>query len=455
MAGRFDAIPFPCRRVPEDAGLPRLLGLYPQRQEGLWMQRTKILGGALAGPQWRALAEVARRYTPETPLHLTTRQDVEIHDVPTDRVPAVQAGLADAGITVRGACGDTPRNVTVCPGSGVRGGRPDLRPLAWTVRRPLEATDGITALPRKFKISFSACPEACAGPWINDLGFVAEPRDGRWGFRVIGAGSLGARPGTGILLHEWLEPADVQPLVAAAIAFFAEHGDRENRRRARLRHVRQRMGEAAFREALDRAFALHRDASARPEALDLPVPDEPLDGRLTLTFASGNVSPAAAEALADLADRDGGAVRIGCHHRVHVFGRDEETVRAVVGAAAALSKAARRQASVVACSGARWCRRGLARTDLLADRIREAFAERLNPATTVCVSGCPNGCAHTRVADIGATGGQVRAGGDREEAWTLYAGGGMGRTPDLAEPVAARLPADEALERIAALADRA
>jgi len=455
MADRFDAIPFPCRRVPEDAGLARLLGLYPQRQEGLWMQRTKILGGRLTGPQWQALAEVARRYNPETPLHLTTRQDIEIHDVRTDRVPQVQAALAEAGITVRGACGDTPRNVTVCPGSGVRSGCPDLGPLAWKVRRHLEATDGITALPRKFKISFSACPEACAGPWINDLGFVAERRDGRWGFRVIGAGSLCARPGTGIPLYDWIEPDDVLPLVSAAIEFFAEHGDRENRRRARLRHVRERMGDEAFRNGLDRGFAAERDASARPAPVDLLPPERPLDGRLTLTFASGDVSPAAAEALADLADGDDLAVRIGCHHRVHVFGRDEETVRAAVGAAAALSEAARRQASVVACSGARWCRRGLARTDRLADRIRERFAERLDPATTVCISGCPNGCAHTRVADIGATGGQVRAGGGREEAWTLYMGGGMGRTLALAEPVAARLPADEVLERIAVLADRA
>jgi sulfite reductase beta subunit-like hemoprotein len=106
---------------------------------------------------------------------------------------------------------------------------------------------------------------------------------------------------------------------------------------------------------------------------------------------------------------------------------------------------------VVACSGARWCRRGLARTDRLADRIRERFAGRLDPAMTVCVSGCPNGCAHTRVADIGLTGGQVRTDGGREEAWTLYTGGGMGRTPALAEQVAARLSADEVLAEIGRL----
>jgi sulfite reductase beta subunit-like hemoprotein len=451
MADPFDALPFPCRRVPEDDGTARLLGLYPERQEGLWMQRTKILGGGLTGPQWRALADAARRFTPDTPLHLTTRQDIEIHDVTTGRVPEVQAALADAGVTVRGACGDTPRNVIVCPGSGLRRGRPDLVPIAWDVRRHLEATDGITDLPRKFKISFSACPDACGGPWIHDLGFLAEQRDGRWGFRVVGAGSLGARPNTGIALYDWIEPDDVLPLVAAAIAFFAEHGDRENRRRARLRHVRERMGDEAFREALDRTFAAHREAFPRREAVGLKVPDAPLDARWVLTFVNGNVSPEAAEALANLADGTDTAVRIGCHHRVHVFGRDEAAVRSAVEGQGALAGAARPQPSVVACSGARWCRRGLARTDRLADRIRERFAGRLDPAMTVCVSGCPNGCAHTRVADIGLTGGQVRTDGGREEAWTLYTGGGMGRTPALAEQVAARLSADEVLAEIGRL----
>ncbi len=417
------------------------------------MQRTKILGGALAADAWRGLAGVARRYTPETPLHLTTRQDIEIHDVATDLIPQVQATLADVGVTCKGACGDTPRNVTVCPGSGARGGCPDLRPLAWQVRRHLEATEGICALPRKFKISFSACREACGGPWINDLGFVAERRDGQWGFRVIGAGSLGARPATGVLLYDWIDPADVLPLVAAAIDFFAEHGDRENRRRARLRHVRERMGDGPFLDALSKVFAAKRNEASWPESEDLPAPERGLNARAVLTFVNGNVSPEAADALADLADQENLRVRIACDHRVMVYGRDDQAVRSAVGEHPALADAARPQVSVVACPGSRWCRRGLARTDRLADQVRNRFAGRLDTRKTVCLSGCPNGCAHTRVADIGLMGAQVRTDGKPREVWNLYTGGGMGRTPALAEQVAAKLSADEVLDRIAACAE--
>ena len=70
---------------------------------------------------------------------------------------------------------------------------PDLAPLAELIQKLLQSQDGIYALPRKFKISLSACQEGCGQPFINDLGLVATRRSGTWGFRVIGAGSLGAR----------------------------------------------------------------------------------------------------------------------------------------------------------------------------------------------------------------------------------------------------------------------
>ena len=75
---------FPTAQIPQEATAARLLGLYPQVQEALWLQRVKILGGILTAGQWRTLARIARRFTPTTPLHLTTRQDIEIHDLPAD-----------------------------------------------------------------------------------------------------------------------------------------------------------------------------------------------------------------------------------------------------------------------------------------------------------------------------------------------------------------------------------
>ena len=448
---------FPCDAVPPDPAGARLLGLYPQRQEGLWMQRTKLLGGRLNAGQWRALAHAARRFTPAAPLHLTTRQDVELHDLAPDAVPQLQRALADAGISSVGACGDTPRNITLCPGSGTRPDAPDLAPLARDAQAVLEQTAGIWTLPRKFKISFSACPGACAQPWINDLGFVARLRQGyggqarrrgeQWGFRTVVAGSLGSVPRTAMLFEDWLPADDALLLVSAAVRFFAAHGDRTNRRRARLRHVREKMGDPTFADALRHSLDEVRRERSWTGASFPPSPVG-LEARLLLAFPNGDVAPDQADALARLADA-GLAVRIANPHRVAVFGPDEATVREAVARQPSLSHAARPQPAIVACPGTRWCRAALADTNGLAGRIRERFADALDPRTTVCISGCPNGCAQSAVAGVGLIGGLVTRDGRRTEVYNLFAGGQMGRTPRLAAPIARRLDADQVLAAVA------
>jgi sulfite reductase (ferredoxin) len=442
-----EAIPFPCGGVPDDAGIARLVGLYPQVQEGLWMQRVKVLGGALTGPQWRALAQIVREQTPTAPLHLTTRQDVELHDVAADRVGAVQTALAEASLTSLGACGDTLRNVTVCPCSGAAEGTADLAPLAWRIRALLESIEGIYSLPRKFKISLSACEDACAQPWINDLGFVAEQHDGQWFFRAVVAGSLGARPGTGMLYADRILAREVPALCLAAVTVFAAHGDRERRTRARLRHVRQRLGDDAFRALLDDAFDAARADHEWPD-VELPEATGGLAARVTLTFANGDVTPAAADALAALTDRDDLAVRIANHHRVILLGPDEQVLREALSAHEVLADASRPQAAVVACPGKRWCSRGLTDTNGLADRIRAEVGGVLPAGTTVCISGCPNGCAHSGVADVGLNGGAATVEGERREVYDIRVGGGMGRDDRLGERIEQKAAVDRVIEVI-------
>ena len=444
---------FPCDRIPADPAAARLLGLYPQRQPGRWMQRVRVPGGVVTAHEWRVLAEVAREFTPEVPLHLTTRQDVEFHDLTAESVPPLERRLAEAALTGLGACGDTVRNVTVCPCSGTASGRPDLGPLAREILRLLQETEGIHSLPRKFKISLSACREACGRPWVNDLGCVAERRHGAWGFQVVVAGSLGPRPGTAMRMFDWLDASDVLACVLAAVRVFAGCGDREHRGRARLRHVRERFGDEAFAAMFRSAFAKAKDERSWP-AVHLEEAREGFPAALPLTFANGEVTPDAAEALAVLAGREDLRVRIAHDHRVIVFGRDGETARKAVAELRGLAEAAEPRPLVVACPGTRWCSRALTDTNRLADRLRVELADRLPADAAVCISGCPNGCAHSTVADIGLVGGLAARGGRKTEVFSLFAGGGMGRDARLAQPVARNLSADEVLSEIRRLAEK-
>ena len=324
----------------------------------------------------------------------------------------------------------------------------DLHPLARQVRQTLEAEEGILSLPGKFKISFS-CSHACGSPWINDLGFVVRRRKGQYGFRLIGAGSLGAKPGTGIILFDWLLPEDVPAIVIAAVRVFATHGDREHRRIGRFRHIRERLGNKKFVAVLENEFARVRSECTCPHAA-LTKPNGEFTSHLILTFPNGDLTPQATEALADLAAREDIRVRISLRQQVTVFGHSERQLREAVAALNPLTEPAALQATLVTCPGTRWCKRAMVDTNRIARRIRAELGKKLPPNTTICISGCPNGCAHSAVAGIGLIGQLLSKNsrdGQKTEAFNLLVGGAMGQNDKLAELIASKLSEDEVLAR--------
>jgi len=445
---KYELIMFPCQRIPAEAREARLLGLYPQHQEGLWMQRVKILGGVLESKQWRGLAEITRQYTKTQRFHLTTRQDIEIHDATAEQIPSVQRALADLQLSSVGACGDTLRNIMVCPCSGVLAGTVDLLDLAWLIRRDLEGLEEIYSLPRKFKLSLSCGREDCSSqPWINDLSFVAERQYGIWGFKVIGAGSLGARAKTAIKLFDWI-PVEVVPACARAVVqIFNQLGDRQNRSRARLRHVRERLGDRDFALQIREAFEREKQ-KPHPKKIFLQETIRPFTEVARLQFANGDISVESAEALAVLANREELTVRIANQHQVWVFARDANQLQKILNEFPALQEAAQPQPTIVACPGKRSCNRALTDTNELANRIRREFTDEEFHDMIVCISGCPNGCAHSAVAPIGLVGVLAKRLGQPEQAYNLFVNGGMGRNGKLASPLASRLFSEEIIEAI-------
>jgi len=441
---------FPCAEFPSDTRHAKLLGIYPQRQAGLYMQRVRIPGGVLSGDQWRVLARIARQFTPATPLHLTTRQDIELHDLSATDVPGAQQLLAKAGLTSMGSGGDTLRNTVVCPcAAGGANAVPDMLPLAAAIDQAVAQCEGLFALPRKFKISLG-CEQGCGRPFMHDLAFIATQRDGRWGLKVIGAGSLGAKPALGIVLLDWIEVGQAVPMSVAAVRLFAREGDRQNRAKARLRHVRQRLGDEAFLTALEQEFQAAKSQREWP-AVELTPRGGAALARRVLTFANGDITADAADALAALADLPGFSVRIGNDHRVYVFADSDGAADQALARTPALGDAMHSQVNVMACPGTRWCTRGLVDTNALADRIRKAVAN-YSGNLTIAISGCPNGCVTSAVADIGLTGGRSSADGTPVEKFTLMSGGGNGASDVLAQQVATGLSADKAVAEVVRLA---
>lgn len=428
---------YPAPALPEAASDQKLLGIYEQRQEGFLLQRIRVPGGRLTSEQWHAIADAADKVGARDALHLTTRQCVEVHGLTAATLPVLQAALADAGLSTVGAAGDTMRNVTVDPEAGLVPGTWELMPLADAITAAAESLPGIWGLPRKFKVSLSGSPAARMRPWMSDVGLIAA-EDGS--LTAIVAGSLGAKPATGVHLRSGLSVAEAIALTVAAVRLHAAEGDRENRRAARLRHVRERMGDAAF---LDRLEALFAEEAAAPRAA-APEPSAAAAGaaHVRLGLPHGDLPIAVLRELLVTVERAGGELRIGLEHDLHLFGLG----------AADLPDAARpwsHAGRIVACPGTALCSKAAAPTYPAADALAALAAD--NPHALIAISGCPNSCAHAAVADVGLIGRVKRVGDERVVHYTVLTGGDAGAGPALAHSVGEPVPLAQLAEKVRAL----
>ena len=165
-------------------------GTYGQRQtDDASMLRIKIPQGILTGEQIHAIADVAATYSRGFG-HITTRQNIQLHFIRLHDVEPAMRQLAAAGLTTREACGNSVRNITACPYSGVAADEAfDVTPYSEALTRYFLRHPLSSALPRKFKIAFEGCPEDHAYTGIHDIGWralVQDDDDGRpvRGFRV-------------------------------------------------------------------------------------------------------------------------------------------------------------------------------------------------------------------------------------------------------------------------------
>lgn len=403
----------------------KLLGVYPQKQKELFMQRIKIPGGRINWTQWRKIANLANKYSHGSPLHLTTRQDIELHHLCIEDIPIIHDSLAEVALTTFGAGGDSIRNMTVCSACDLCEDSFDLLPLAQLVQQYLEQHPVILNLPRKFKISFSGCEKACAKPWISDLGFIAKQN---CTVDAIGAGSLGAKPELGTLLCENLPPGDILPFCAAAIDLFNQYGNRVNRHRARFRHVRVKLGDKKFKEELYVRFTKIKKSRCWPKLQLASSSDRRIKHLYQLQLPNGNISPQKANELAETAESAGAILRINLEHGLEIYGEQgfqlPENLADFVG-----------NPIIVACPGSTACPKGLVDCWVTADKIRNRLSGSPLSNLRINISGCPNNCAQSATADIGLIGTLRKKEGRQKHCYRLFTGGGNGRNNKLAEPL--------------------
>ena len=263
-AGEIQAGQLKSNRVP--------MGIYEQRKNQHYMLRLRCAGGLVTPEQLAKIAFVGHQLS-TSHLHVTTRQEIQIHNVDIeDAVPALRK-LEKIGISSAGGGGNTVRNMMVDDRSGLTAEEEfDVYPYVEELTSRLIAEKDSFTMPRKYKVAIDTSVDTANYSYIADLGLQARIKDGKRGFRVLIAGSAASNAHTGWEVFDFLPEKDLYRAAKALKNWFHKYGNRRNRHKARMRYVFYKYGtEEAKRLYLEEFEALKKDPSIDFEAPELPL----------------------------------------------------------------------------------------------------------------------------------------------------------------------------------------
>jgi sulfite reductase (ferredoxin) len=445
-------------------------GVYGQRQQGVQMVRIKLPYGKMTLAQWKRISDVSDQYSTGN-LHLTTRQDIQIHFVSLDRTPEMWAELDKDDITIREACGNTVRNITASDAAGIDPEEPfDITPYAhamfeYFLRKPVCQEMG-----RKFKIAFSNSEKDTALTFMHDLGVIPRVKiiDGKEvrGFKTLIGGGLGAQPHLAVTTHEFLEEDLLIPYLESVLRVFDRHGERNSRHKARIKFLIAKIGIDAFNELVaEEQLALTHQTYKIDVSGEWSVESKQSNSQFTtdnsqidpfkyelwkstnvfkqkqegyyavyIKVANGNVSSDTSRRLIEkLKDVIADDVRVTINQGLQFrFIKPEnlEYVYAVLSEEKLAGPGFGSVADVTSCPGTDTCNLGISNSTgialALGEVIEEEFPEYLyNKEIAIKISGCMNSCGQHGMASIGFHGSSLKAKGQVLPALQVLVGGGV------------------------------
>ncbi|MFH1615974.1 MAG: sulfurtransferase TusA family protein [Planctomycetota bacterium] len=422
LDGQTSPVAFRAYRVP--------MGIYEQRTTGKYMVRIRIGAGLVLPFQLQRIAELSKTYG-NSILHVTTRQDIQIHEVNIEDTPDVLERLLEASLSSRGGGGNTVRNVSACPEAGVCPKEEfDVAPFAIATAEYLLQDRSSFNLPRKYKIAFSGCSDDCAFASVADLGFFAHKKNGVKGFAIYAAGGLGSNPTVAEKIEDFIEAKEIFEVAEAIKRLFDKHGDRANKHKARLRYVLARLGAEEFiklyqkeRDILKADGLPFKVPNVRDVLSYYPVAEGSETVRLWLK--NGDIPADDLEKVGRIAARYGQRlVRTTQLQDILITGVSQKDVAKVNSELKNLSinVFGNGGPKVVACTGASTCKLGLCLSRGLSEAISNKLSQTDSPETVIRISGCPNSCGHHSIADIGFQGAAKRINGRLMPFYGVLAG---------------------------------
>ncbi|MFC9625633.1 nitrite/sulfite reductase [Streptomyces sp. NPDC056930] len=441
-------------------GRMRWWGLYTQRKPGIdggktailepeelddkyFMLRVRIDGGRLTTEQLRVIGEISQEYARGT-ADITDRQNIQLHWIRIEDVPAIWEKLEAVGLSTTEACGDCPRVIIGSPVAGIAADEIiDGTPAVDEIHERYIGNKEFSNLPRKFKTAISGSPVQDVVHEINDIAFVGvvHPERGP-GFDVWVGGGLSTNPRLAERLGAWVPLDEVPDVWAGVVGIFRDYGYRRLRTRARLKFLMADWGPAKFRQVLE-------DEYLKRPLVDGPAPVEPSsrwrdhigvhrqkDGRFYLGFAPrvGRVDGSTLAKIADLAAAHGSdRLRTTVEQKMLILDVEQDQVDSLVAGLEALDfqvKPSPFRRGTMACTGIEFCKLAIVETKARGASLIDELERRLpefDEPLTININGCPNACARIQTADIGLKGQLVLdADGNQVEGYQVHLGGALG-----------------------------
>jgi len=438
-------------------------GVYGQRQEGVQMIRIKLPFGKVSGEQLHRICIVSDEYSTGR-LHITTRQDIQIHYVSLDRTPQLWAELEKDDVTLREACGNTVRNITASENAGIDVDEPfDVSPYAHALFEFFLRNPVCQEMGRKFKISFSSSDKDTALSYLHDLGFIPKIVNGQRGFKVMLGGGLGSQPHHAELLSEFIPENQIIPTTEGVLRIFDRLGERAKRLKARMKFLIKDIGRDEFlRLVEDEKKALaYQTVEIDTTSFESPIP-EPLlvvpkvvieDAAAFEAWKKSNVISQKqagyvaigikivlgdfytdkARLLAELIKNYGAnELRFSLRQDILIRNVKEENLAFFYQELAKLDFVTLgydSTADITACPGTDTCNLGIASSTGIAvelERVLNAEYPQYanNQEITIKISGCMNACGQHNMAEIGFQGMSINSGKLVAPALQVLLGGG-------------------------------
>ena len=453
IAGGYEALP------EEDIVRLQWWGLYHDKPKiGTFMLRVKIPNGVLSPAKLRTIGEVSNRYG-RGDAEITTRQCIQLHWLELASLPDVFADLEASGITSAGGCGDTVRNITGCPVSGIAADELfDSTPIVDATTETYYGNPEWANLPRKHKYSIASCPDRCNAPEINCISLVGVLNDGREGYAVQVGGGLSSVPRMARDMGVFVSKEEAVEILGATTLVWSEDLKyRMSRVKARMKFMVDDIGADGMRERVEEKLGrtLERfelpPIDAQPSA-HIGVHAQKQEG-LSYIGVPVQLGLSAGEqliAVADLVDSFGGDIRLTRQQNLIVTGVPNEQVDVVLAQLDELGLPLETNeiwANSIACTGEPHCNFSVGQTkdrlrDLV-DHLETTFGDAVSELR-LHLDGCPHACAQHWVGDLGfqATTGKD-ADGQRISAYDIFVRGSLGPAPEVGRSLFRRVASEQ------------